>query len=139
MLTPFFFSFKLLLGENTFFIAYLRATASSRYPPEKLFRKSSKISPENTLEAWRKAFFLMMLQPLYLKLYKYAILTSMFSYKFWEFFRTTFPLKTLCDYLWMGFIYSVKMHLQNTSKTFPKICDYCGQFFFFFFFIFFLH
>ena len=31
-----------------------------------------------------------------------------------------FPLKTLCDYLWMRFIYSVKTHLQSTSKTLPK-------------------
>ena len=47
----FFFSFKLFLGENTFFMEYLRAAASSRYPPEKLFRKFFKNSQENTLEA----------------------------------------------------------------------------------------
>ena len=51
------FSIKLLLGENTFFMEYLRATASSRYPPEKLFRKFFKNSPKNTLEACRKSFF----------------------------------------------------------------------------------
>ena len=53
----FFFSFKLFLGENTFFMEYLRAAASSRYPPEKRFRKFFKNSQENTLEAWRKSFF----------------------------------------------------------------------------------
>ena len=42
----FSFSIKLLLGE----MEYLRATASSRYPPEKLFRKFFKNFPENTLE-----------------------------------------------------------------------------------------
>ena len=46
----FSFSFKLLLGENTFFMEYLWATALSRYPPEKLFRKFFKISRENNLE-----------------------------------------------------------------------------------------
>ena len=46
----FSFSFKLLLGENTFFMEYLRATTSSRYSPEKLFRKFLKNSPENTFE-----------------------------------------------------------------------------------------
>ena len=123
----FSFSFKLLLGENIFFMEYLRATTSRRYPPEKLFRKFFKNSPENTSKL-KESFFLM-LQTLYLKLYKYAILTSMFSYKFWELFRTTFPIKTLCDYLWMGSIYSLKMNLQNTSKTLPKICDYkCSQY-----------
>ena len=76
----FSFSFKLLLGENIFFMEYLRATASRRYPPEKLFRKFFKNSPENTSKL-KESFFLM-LQTLYLKLYKYAILTSMFSYKF---------------------------------------------------------
>ena len=40
----------------------------------------------------------MMLQTLY-NLRLYVVLTSMFSYKFWEFFRATFPLKALCDYL----------------------------------------
>ena len=59
---------------------------------------------------------------------KSVILTGMFSYKFWEFFRTTFSLKTLCYYLWMVYIYSVKIHLQNTSKTLPKICDECSQY-----------
>ena len=43
----FSFSKKLLLGENTFFMEYLRATASSRYPPEKLLRKFWKI-PQKT-------------------------------------------------------------------------------------------
>ena len=38
------------------FMEYLRATASSRYPPEKLFRKFLKNSPENTLEAGRQSF-----------------------------------------------------------------------------------
>ena len=117
----FFFSFKLLLGENTFFMEHLRAIASSRYPPEKLFKFFLKNSPERPLKLEESLF--LMLQTLYLKLYKNAILTSIFFYKFWEFFRTTFPLKTLCDYLWMGSIYSVKIHLQNTSKTLPKICD----------------
>ena len=49
----FSFSKKLLLGENTFFMEYLRATVSSRYPPEKLFRKFFKNSPENTRSSWR--------------------------------------------------------------------------------------
>ena len=49
----FSFSKKLLLGKNTFFMEYLRATASSRYPPEKLFRKFLKNSPENTRSSWR--------------------------------------------------------------------------------------
>ena len=89
---------------------------SSRKTIQKVFKKF----PRKHRWILKKVFFLIMLQTLYLKLYKYAILTSMFSYKFWEFFRTTFPLKTLCDYLWMGSIYSVKMHLQNTSKTLPK-------------------
>ena len=115
----FSFSRKLLSGENTFFMEYLQATASSKYPPKKLFRKFSKDSSEITLAAWRKSF-LMMLQTLYLKLYKNVVVSSMFSYKFWEYFRTTFPLKNLCDYLWMGSINSVKTHLQNTSKTLPK-------------------
>ena len=53
----FSFSIKLLLGENTFFMEYLPATASSRYPPEKLLRMFFKNSPENTLEAWIKSFF----------------------------------------------------------------------------------
>ena len=116
----FSFSFRLLLGENNFFMEYLRETALSRYPPEKLFRKFSKNSSESTLEAWRKSFFN---DVTFCKLYKNTILTSMFSYKIWEFFRTTFPLKTLCFYLCMGSIYSVKMHLQNTSKILPKIYD----------------
>ena len=116
------FSFKLLLSDNTFFMELLRTTGSGRYPPEKLFRKFFKKSPEN-FEVWIKSFFLMMLQTLYLKFYKNAIFTSMFSYKFWQFFRTMFPLKTFPDYLWMGSIYSVKMYLQNTSKALPKICD----------------
>ena len=47
----FSFSFKLLLGENTFLMEYFRVTASGRYPPEKLFRNFLKNSPENTLEA----------------------------------------------------------------------------------------
>ena len=47
----FSFSIKLLLGENTFFMEYLRATASSRYPPEQLFRKFLKNFSESTLEA----------------------------------------------------------------------------------------
>ena len=47
----FSYSRKLLSGENTFFIEYLQATASSKYPPEKLFKKSLKDSSENTLEA----------------------------------------------------------------------------------------
>ena len=41
----FSFSFKLLLGESTFFMENLQATASSRYPPEKLFRKISRKTP----------------------------------------------------------------------------------------------
>ena len=45
----FFFGFSLM--------EYLRATASSIYPPEKLFRKFLKKSPENTLEPWRRSFF----------------------------------------------------------------------------------
>ena len=49
------------------------------YYPGKLFRKFLKIPKK------------IMLQTLYLKLYENTILTSMFSY---EFFRTTFPLKT---------------------------------------------
>ena len=53
----FSFSIKLLLGENTFFMEYLRAIASSKYSPEKLFRKFLKNSPGNTLEIWRKSFF----------------------------------------------------------------------------------
>ena len=53
----FCFSFKLLLGENTIFMEYLRATTSSRYFPEKLFRKFLKNSPENTFETWTKSFF----------------------------------------------------------------------------------
>ena len=60
-----------------------------------------------------------------LKLYENTILTRMFSHKFWEFFRTTFPLKALY-YLWMEFIYSLKMRLQNTFQTLPKICDSCS-------------
>ena len=47
----FSFSFKLLLGENTFLMEYFRVTASGRYSPEKLFRNFLKNSPENTLEA----------------------------------------------------------------------------------------
>ena len=39
------FSFKLLLGESTSFMEYFQATVSSRYPPEKLFRKFFKNSP----------------------------------------------------------------------------------------------
>ena len=53
----FSFSINLLLGDNIFFMEYLPATASSRYPLEKLFRKFLKNSPVNTLEAWRKSFF----------------------------------------------------------------------------------
>ena len=49
-INTFSFSIKLLLGESTFFVEYLRATASSRYPPEKLFRNYLKNSPENALE-----------------------------------------------------------------------------------------
>ena len=77
------FSIKLLLGENTFFMEYLRATASSRYPPEKLFRKFLKNSPKNTLEACRKTFFNDVADSIpETLLYTNAILTSMFSYKF---------------------------------------------------------
>ena len=78
---------------------YLRATASSRSPPEKLIRTFLKNSP-------KRSFF----------------------YKFREFFRTrtTFPLKNLCDFLWMESVYSVKMRLQNTSKTLPKIFNVCS-------------
>ena len=47
----FSFSMKLLLGEDTFFMEYLRATALSRYPSENQFRKFLKNSPESTLEA----------------------------------------------------------------------------------------
>ena len=68
----FSFSMKLLLGEDTFFTEYLRATALSRYPSENQLRKFFKNSPESTLEAWRKSF-LMMLQTLYVKLHKNAI------------------------------------------------------------------
>ena len=92
---------------------------SSRKALQKAFKKI----PQKTPLKLEESLFLMMLQTLYLKFYKYAILTSMFSYKFWEFFRTKFPLKTLGDYLWMRSIYSVKMHLKNMSKTLPKICD----------------
>ena len=59
----------------------------------------------------QKTTLKIMLQILDLKLYENTILARMFSYKYLEFFRTTFPLKTLCDFLWME------------SKTFPKICD----------------
>ena len=106
----FSFSFKLLLGENTFLW-----NISKRLLRVDILQKSTRKHPWSL-----KKVFLIMLQTLYLKFYKNVILTSMFSYKFWEFFRATFLLKTLCDYLWMRLIYSVKMHLQNTSKNFAK-------------------
>ena len=56
-LNTFSFSFKLLLGENTFFMECLRAAAPSRYLLEKVFRKFFKNSPEITLEVSRKSFF----------------------------------------------------------------------------------
>ena len=77
-----------------------------------LQKNYSKNFPGNTIE---ESLFQIILQTLYLKLYKNAIWTSMFSYKFWKFFRKTFPLKTLCNYLWMESIYSVKIYLENTS------------------------
>ena len=83
------------------------------------FQKIPRKHPWTTL-------VLLMLQTLHLKLYKNATLTMMFSYKFWEFFKTTFSLKTLCDFLWKGCIYFGKMHLQNTSKILPKMCDQCS-------------
>ena len=43
----FSFSKKLLLGENTFFMEYLRAAASSRYPPESYSESFLKI-PKKT-------------------------------------------------------------------------------------------
>ena len=98
-----FFSFKLLLVGNAFFMEYLSATASSDILQKSFSERFQKI-PQKTPLKLEESLFLMMLQTLYLKLYKNAILTSMFSYKFWEFFRTTFPLKTLCDYLWGLFI-----------------------------------
>ena len=106
----FAFSFKLILGENTFFMKYPWATASNY---SESFLKILQKTPLKLEES----LFLMMLQTLYLKHYKNTILACMFSYKFWKFFRSTFPLKTLCDYLWMGSIYSLKMYLQNTSKA----------------------
>ena len=114
----FSFSFKLLLGENTFLW-----NISKRLLRVDILQKSYS---ENFLKIHQKT-------PLKLEesLFNYVAdsileilqkcnLNSMFSYKFWEFFRATFLLKTLCDYLWMRLIYSVKMHLQNTSKNFAK-------------------
>ena len=46
----------------------------------------------------------------------------MFSYKFLiSQILKNFPLKISCDNLWMKPIYSVKKHVQNTSKTLQKI------------------
>ena len=48
-----------------------------------------------------------------------------FFYKFREFFRTrtTVPLNIFCD---LDGVYSVKMYLENMSKTLPKIFDVCS-------------
>ena len=39
-----------LFGKNIFFKEYLRASASSRYPPEELFRKFLKNSKKDALK-----------------------------------------------------------------------------------------
>ena len=62
-----------------------------------------------------------MLQTLYLKHYKNTILASMFSYKFWAFWA--FPLKTLCDYLWMGSIYSLKIPPKLSQKHVANVAN----------------
>ena len=115
----FSFSRKLLLGESTFLWniseRLLRVDILHKSYPQRFFKilQKAPLKLEENL-------FLMMLQILYLKPYKNVIVTSTFFYKFWEYFRTTFPLKNLCDYLWIRFIYSVKTHLKSTSKTLPK-------------------
>ena len=53
----FSFSFKLRLGQNTFFMEYLWATESSRYPPEKLFRKFLKGPQKTPLKVEESIFF----------------------------------------------------------------------------------
>ena len=110
----FAFSFKLILGENTFFMKYPWATASNY---SESFLKILQKTPLKLEES----LFLMMLQTLYLKHYKNTILASMFSYKFWAFWA--FPLKTLCDYLWMGSIYSLKIPPKLSQKHVANVAN----------------
>ena len=80
--STFSFSIKLLLGENTFLrniFGRLPRVDILQKAIQKVFKKFLRKHPWSL----KKVFLLMMLQTLYLKLYK----TTMFHCKSWEFFR----------------------------------------------------
>ena len=67
----FFFSFKLLLGENTF-LWNISGQLLRVDILQKSYSESIKKNPQKTPLKIEESLFLLMLQTLYLKLYKYA-------------------------------------------------------------------
>ena len=67
----FFFSFKLLLGENTF-LSNISGQLLRVDILQKSYSESIKKNPQKTPLKIEESLFLLMLQTLYLKLYKYA-------------------------------------------------------------------
>ena len=67
----FFFSFKLLLGENTF-LWNISGQLLRVDILQKSYSESIKKNPQKTPLKIEESLFLLMLQSLYLKLYKYA-------------------------------------------------------------------
>ena len=113
--TGVFFLKKLqALSKNTFLMEYVRLLLTN-IPLKSYSQNFSNILRKTPVKKY--CFNSVSDSRPKLKLQQNTILTRIFPDKFWEFFRTLFPLKTLFYYLCMDFIYSVEENLHNTSKS----------------------
>ena len=122
MLESFFQQSCRLLSEKTFFMEYLRATASSRYPPEDLFRKTLKNSKKTPL---KKSCFNNFAESRPETLQKHNLTADVFL-QILKISQQNLSLKNFVRQIWVESIYSIKMYLQSTSKTLLKTSDLCS-------------
>ena len=82
--------------------------------------KFFKTSAGSTIE---ESLFLIMLQTLYLKLHKNAILTSMNSYAFWDNFSRESIVRLPLDEV---YLFHKNVSPKNVQNFLPKLCEKCS-------------
>ena len=93
-------SYNDLIGKPLTAFFYGRAACGNLYAPGEFSQELQKISPRKNL--------------LRGPVTKHRDFTKDVFLRILRIFRTIFPLKTLRSYLWVGFVYSVKLEKYNT-------------------------